>query len=79
MFFLYTYVNDVILVDDTKEKEVFSQEEKLEILEGLAGDPEDIPSIEERRVILEGISDNKSEDAGKYSKEEKLQILKSLQ
>jgi DNA-directed RNA polymerase subunit H (RpoH/RPB5) len=77
--FIYFYVSDVNLFEVTPDKRVYSEEEKLEILDSLSGDPEDIPSVEERRKILNEISNNKPSDAVEYSEEEKLQILRSIQ
>lgn len=79
-FALYVYTNDIKLINDRTQngKEVFSEEEKLKILESLSADPDTVPSIEERRNILNDISQN-SPDAYKYSEEGKLQILRALQ
>lgn len=63
-----------------EERIIYTNEEKLQILEGLASSPpEDIPSIEERKEILSKISESKPANAREYSKEEKLNILYSLQ
>jgi hypothetical protein len=77
--FVYMYSNDIELLDKTSDKKVFSEEEKFEILKSLSGDQDNSLSIEEKRKILEGVSENKPADAYEYSEEGKLQILRSLQ
>ena len=79
-FVIVFYVMYSNVSEDVKEgRIIYTHEEKLEILEGLAGNPENIPSIEERKDILNDIAENKPADARKYSQEEKLNILYSLQ
>lgn len=77
--FVYTYSNDIELLDKTSGKKVFSEEEKFEILESLSGDQDNSLTIEEKRAILEEISQNRPTDAHEFSEEGKLQILRSLQ
>lgn len=62
-----------------EERVIYTHEQKLEILNELAGNPENIPPIEERRAILNKISESKPADAREYSQEEKLNILYSIQ
>ncbi|MEK7589771.1 MAG: hypothetical protein AAB475_00760 [Patescibacteria group bacterium] len=78
-FFIYIYSNDINLLDRASDKKIFSEDEKLEILNNLSGNPDKIPSIEERKEILNNISKNKPADAYEYSGEGKLQILRELQ
>ena len=78
-FFLYTSTYDITLLERTSDKKVFSEEEKFEILDSLSKDSENTLSIEEKRSILNDISNNKAEDAYNYSEEGKLQILRSLE
>ncbi|MDP6387983.1 MAG: hypothetical protein QGG63_01775 [Candidatus Pacebacteria bacterium] len=77
-FFLYIFSKSSDLVEP-EAKETFSKEEKLVILEGLAGDPENIPSIQERKGILNNLIESRADDLRDYSEEEKLQILQSLE
>ena len=63
----------------SEPKKIFSEGEKLEILDSLSGNSEDIPSIEERREILNNVTQSRSDDLFNYSEEGKLQILRSLQ
>ncbi|MDP6249546.1 MAG: hypothetical protein QGH85_02075 [Candidatus Pacebacteria bacterium] len=77
-FFLYEgYLNTGSL--NSGFKKTFTKEEKLEILDSLSSDSEDIPSIEERREILNNVTQSRSNDLYNYSEEGKLQILRSLQ
>lgn len=78
-FLIYVYFNNIKLVEKTSDKKVYSTEEKLEILKSLSENSGEVPSIEERRRILNEISKNKPADAIEYSTEGKLQILNSLQ
>lgn len=77
LFIYGGYLNTGSLIDGSKKN--FTKEEKLEILESLSGDPQAIPSIEERREILNNVTKSRSEDLYNYSEEGKLQILRSLQ
>jgi DNA-directed RNA polymerase subunit H (RpoH/RPB5) len=78
-FFLYTNIYNITPQKNILDKEIFSEGEKLKILESLSADPDTIPSIEDRRKILNSISNNKPADAYEYSEEDKLQILRALQ
>ena len=79
-YMVYNNAPEDIKVEE--ERIIYTHGEKLEILKGLAGSPEDIsniPPIEERRAILSEIAENKPADTKEYSQEEKLNILYSLQ
>jgi|TARA_B100000959_G_C14645153_1_gene485963 hypothetical protein len=78
VFFLYISSSDTGLFE-SESKKTFTKEEKLEILDSLSSDSEDIPSIEERREILNNVTQSRSNDLYNYSEEGKLQILRSLQ
>ncbi|MBL7045171.1 MAG: hypothetical protein ISR98_01045 [Parcubacteria group bacterium] len=77
--FVYINSNDIKLTERISDKDSFTEQEKLEILNSLSGDAENTLSIEEKREILGNISNNKPSDAFEFSEEGKLQILRSLQ
>lgn len=77
--FIYLYIfGKTAHAPTDSSNQIFSEEEKLGILNSLAGDPKNMPAIEERREMLDAISKNKPTDAVEYSEEEKIQILNSL-
>jgi len=73
------FTNTDIMQNNEENEELYSQEEKLEILEALATNPEEIPTIEEKEEILNALSEDALGDVEGYSQEEKLNILYSLQ
>ena len=86
IFISYVFYN-TIRKDTKEEKRIYSQEEKLEILNSVSNNYESKYSTEEKREILESVSKTSNSEtlgdnqknSSKYTKEEKLNILYSIQ
>lgn len=79
-YFIYTGFFQKQIQEEIENKKIYSEEEKLQILNSISKPVSDTALIEEKREILKQVSEKSPVSQKKqYSKEEKLNILYSLQ
>ena len=76
---LYMYSNGIDFMGGSSRENTLSEEQKLNILDTVSDGSESATSIDERKNLVEKISNNQTSDSKKLSDNEKLNILRSLE